>query len=226
VAELFVLLPSVFLGQEVWRPVADELRSGGAEVLVASPGTARPRSYAEALASYTHEVPWDRRVTLVAHSNAGNVIPGLIAARGVAAAIFVDAVLPVACGRQALAPPEFIRQLATRADGKGMLPVWTQWFDEEDVAGLFPDQCTRAAVETEQQRIPLSYLGDSFEVEREWARTPCAYLAFGDTYADEHHEAEARGWPVMRMAGEHLHMLIDPRAVADAISRLRADLRR
>jgi len=223
--ELFVLLPSVFLGQTVWRSVADELQDGGADVLVASAGTTPPRTYLEAVAAYSRDVPVDRRVILVAHSNAGNYIPGLVSARDVAASIFVDAVLPVESGRQALASREFVRQLESLADDAGNLPVWTQWFDEEDVAELFPDQSARAAVEAEQQRIPLTYLRDSFDVATGWARTPAAYLAFGDTYADEQREAAARGLPVVRMAGEHLHMLIDPRTVADAISRLRDDLR-
>ena len=45
--------------------------------------------------------------------------------------------------------------------------------------------------------------------------TPCAYLAFGETYSAEVTAARDRGWPVSRMAGGHLEMLVRPEAVAE-----------
>ena len=44
-----------------------------------------------------------------------------------------------------------------------------------------------------------------------WERLPAAYLAFGDTYADERAEAVRRGWPVETLPGLHLHQLVGSR---------------
>ena len=53
-----------------------------------------------------------------------------------------------------------------------------------------------------------------------------AYLAFGDGYAAEHAVATALGWATRVIDGEHLHMLVDPPAVAAVIARLAAGISR
>ena len=99
-------------------------------------------------------------------------------------------------------------------DNNGLLPPWTSWWDEADVAALFPDAETRARVELEQQRAPLSYFEGVLPVPQGWDERPGAYLAFGDTYAAERAEAARRGWPVSTLPAGHLHMLIDPKRIA------------
>lgn len=75
----------------------------------------------------------------------------------------------------------------------------------------------------EQQRVPFDYLAARVELPAAWDRLPAAYLAFGDTYAEELADARGRGWPVSVLAGGHLHMLRDPAAaVAGEIMRLAA----
>ena len=97
---------------------------------------------------------------LVAHSNAGLFIPVITAALPgqVRGCIFVDAALPPAAGAAPVAPPELLALLRDKASG-GLLPRWTDWWDEEEVAPLFPDQQTRQAVTEEQPRLPLSLRG-------------------------------------------------------------------
>jgi len=112
---------------------------------------------------------------------------------------------------------EFLRPLA---DSSGLLPGWTNWWDESDLEGLFPSALTRARVEDEQRRLPLTYFQETLPVPVGWADRPGAYLAFGDTYAVEREAARARGWPVTTLPGEHLHMLIAPEQVASAIEDL------
>jgi hypothetical protein len=73
--------------------------------------------------------------------------------------------------------------------------VWTEWWDE-DLAPLFPDTRTRELVERQQRRLPLAYFAGPLPLPRGWAERPAAYLAFGDTYADEVAFARDRGWPV------------------------------
>ena len=106
------------------------------------------------------------------------------------------------------------------ADEAGLLPPWTQWWPPEDTAQLFPDPATRASVEREQRRLPLSYFDGAVPSPAGWRDVPAGYLAFGDTYADERAFAERSGWAVETLPGEHLHMLVDPVSVADALTRL------
>ncbi len=157
----------------------------------------------------------DEPVVLVPHSNAGLLVPAIVEAlddqvRGV---VFVDAALP---GRGHYTTPDFLCALAV----DGLLPPWTSWWDEAEVAELFPDAATRAQVEAEQPRMPLSYFDHLPPAPDDWAGPPCAYLWFGPPYDEGAAQAVARGWPTERLPGRHLHMLVDPDAVAAAIGRL------
>jgi hypothetical protein len=158
-------------------------------------------------------------VVLIPHSNAGLFVPSLAAARRRAVGyVFADAGLPAAAAERApMVPRQFYDMLAAKADTDGMLPPWTQWWDGEDLSGLFPDAHTRAEVESQQQRLPLSYFGESVPVPAGWPERPGAYLAFGETYGPERAAAAARGWPVTTLPGEHLHMLVNPAEVAAAL---------
>ena len=98
-----------------------------------------------------------------------------------------------------------------------MLAPWTAWFDEVEVAPLFPDPTTRTHIEAKQPRLPIRFLLGQLEIEAGWNKTPSAYLAFGNTYAEEQRRAKAERWPVVALNGRHLHMLVDPERVASEI---------
>ena len=218
-----VLLPSPLLGPVVWAPVAARLRSRGHDVLVPAlpPVLATP---ADVLAGWLAEIPSDSDAVLVPHSNAGLYVAALAAARPVRALVFVDAGLPSRAPATPLAPPVFRAFLSGLADERGLLPPWTGWWEAADLASLFPDAATRAAVEREQRRLPLSYFEAQVASPAGWEALPAAYLAFGDTYAEERQAAERLGWPVETMAGEHLHPLVDPERVTTTLTRLMAAL--
>ena len=165
-------------------------------------------------------MPPGEPVVLVPHSNAGLYAAALAAARPVQAVVFVDAGLPSAAPATPTAPPGFRARLAGLAGDDGRLPPWTRWWPDQDLSQLFPDEDSRAAVEAEQRRLPLSYFDAEVPSPAGWERLPAAYLGFGETYADERTEAEARGWPVETLEGLHLHQLVDPGGVADALLRL------
>jgi pimeloyl-ACP methyl ester carboxylesterase len=163
-------------------------------------------------------LPEDQDLVLVPHSNAGLYAPAVAAERPVSAIVFVDASLPpLLAGVAPVVPAEFFEFLAARADGNEMLPPWTEWWEDEEVAALFPDGQTRNRVEREQTRLPLSYFRDSVLVPPGWDRCPCAYLAFGRTYEAQTTAARDLGWPVRVLPGEHLEMLVHPEVVAEAI---------
>ncbi|MFM6849138.1 MAG: hypothetical protein ACKOVB_08535 [Terrabacter sp.] len=219
---LLVLLPSPLLGPSVWAPVAERLSGAGWSAAVCR----QPRaitSAEHALAGFLEAVPTDRPVVLVPHSNAGLFVPAVAAQRDVVAAVFVDAALPsrvpsgTTDGETTLGPASFLGFLEGLADADGLLPPWTRWWDVADVDALFPDAGTRRRVEQEQRRLPLAYFRDTVAVPSGWTDSPNAYLAFGDTYADERRQAEQWGWPVTTMDGDHLHLLVSPAEVAAAL---------
>jgi hypothetical protein len=160
-------------------------------------------------------------VVLVAHSNAGLFVPVIVAAasRPVVGCLFVDATLPARQGPTPVVPPEALGFLRARAVD-GLLPPWTTWFDEAEVAPMLPDAEVRAAVEAEQPRLPLSYYEQQIPVPAGWDAQPCGYLLFGPQYEPVANEAAARGWTVERIPGRHLHQLVDPGGVAERIAEM------
>jgi hypothetical protein len=115
-----------------------------------------------------------------------------------------------------VAPPELLAPLRDQAPG-GLLPRWTDWWDEQEVAPLFPDQQTRRAVTEEPPRLPLSFYEASVPVPTGWDARPCAYLLFGPPYDELTTQARGRGWIVGHVPGGHLHQLVDPGGVARSL---------
>ncbi len=215
-----LLVPSPLVGPITWQPVADRLRGDGhAVAVVDTSGVQAPSDLVEAVVAATPDGP----VVLVPHSNAGLAAPVLGDRLDLEATVFVDAALPLGPGSTALAPDGLLDVLTGLADPNGTLPPWTRWWD--DLTGLFPDDATRAAVESAQPQLPLTYFTARLPVPDGWTERPAAYLAFGATYADELAFATGCGWPTRTLPGRHLHQLHDPSGVAAAITGLLADLR-
>ncbi|MBG6239800.1 hypothetical protein IWX78_002790 [Mycetocola sp. CAN_C7] len=214
-----VLLPSPLLGPAVWSAVGGRLIANGWDV-VSPPPFGRIDSPLDVLTTWLRALPPDRTYVLVPHSNAGLFIPALTERLRVSATVFVDAALPPATGFVPLAPPKLVRHLEHLADSTGLLPAWTDWWDESELTGLFPSVAVRSLVEAEQQRLPLSYFTGRMPVADGWDQVPSAYLAIGDTYAAERDGATERDWPVTTLPGGHLHMLTAPDDVASALEGL------
>jgi hypothetical protein len=220
---VFVLLASVFIGPAAWEPVAQALRLRGQEAIVSpSPDKRAPKTAAEAIRQYADPIPADRQVVLVAHSNAGNFVPSLVSEFGVAAIVFVDSLIPVEAGLQTVVPVDRVLDLERLANADGYLPIWSNWFDEDDVDQLFMDPATRVEIESCMPTIPASYLRSSIAVEAGWDSIRAGFLAFGETYAAEKERARQKGWPVVELEGQHLHILQAPDEVAEVICRLAA----
>jgi hypothetical protein len=223
-ATSLVFLPSPLLGPSVWRPVARILADQGWHTMVCEL-PAPVVTGDDVLDAFRAALPVDRDLVLVPHSNAGAYVPELSVNCPVLAAVFVDAVLPPPSGRIPLAPPALLDVLRERAHDDGLLPPWTEWWDETDVGALFPDAPSRAAVEREQQRIALTYFEGARAVPAGWDEDLGAYLAFGDRYATERDDAAQRGWPVrtLQQAG-HLHQLTAPDQVAETLGALLSEI--
>ena len=224
-APAFVLVHSMLLGPLSWAPVAAELAARGAVTTVPSLVDVTdpddppfwPR-VAGTVNEAVERLPPDQPILIVAHSNAGLLVPVLTRAarRPVAGCLFVDASLPARTGPSPAATPERLAHLRTLASD-GRLPPWTTWWGEDEVARLFPDPPTRSAVTAEQPRLPLSYYEQQIPVPPGWDDRPCGYLLFGPPYDLVAQDARQRGWDVEQIPGGHLHHLVDPDAVAARI---------
>jgi hypothetical protein len=228
VSPTLALLHSPLLGPALWGPVAELLQTRGFDVLAVPRPAVAPRTPAEVLDWLLRCLPPQHSYLLIPHSNAGLYVPLLAQERDVEGFVFADAILPPPAGLVPVAPPSLLEHLGALADPQGVLPPWTRWWDDADLAPLFPGPAVRAGVEREQHRLPLSYFQQSVAVPAGWSQRPGAYLGFGDTYREEREDAATRGWPVSRLDGEHLHPLVAPSAVADEIQalihRLRPDV--
>jgi pimeloyl-ACP methyl ester carboxylesterase len=226
---VFVLVHSPSVGPMTWSSVAAELRSDGNDVVVPSLLTvaaASPPFWPESVRCVRESLrgaPDGAPVTLVLHSNAGLLAPVLVEALGsrVEAIVFVDAGLPAREGPTPMAPADFLPFLRAKAENGVLLP-WTDWWDEADVAALFPDEHTRQEVSAEQPRLPLAYFESVIPHVAGWDERRCGYVVFNDAYREQALDAQARGWPVREVKGEHLHMLVDPVATAAAIKAVSA----
>ena len=89
---------------------------------------------------------------------------------------------------------------------------------------LVPDEVTRAALVRELPSLPLTYFEQTVPSPADWERVPSGYLLFSDAYRDAAAEARYRGWRVEEISGaQHLHTVVAPVAVTDALLRLAAD---
>ncbi|WP_233221816.1 alpha/beta hydrolase [Streptomyces carminius] len=168
-------------------------------------------------------VPADSPVALVAHSNAGLLLPVIRSGldHPVTGSIFVDAALPARTGSVPVAPPELLEFLRPMAVN-GRLPRWTDWWDEADTAPMFPDPVMRRTVVEEQPALPLSYYEQRVPVPSGWDDHPCSYLLFSSPYDGLAAEARERGWRVAHLPGTHLHQIVDPVGTAQRLIELAA----
>jgi hypothetical protein len=220
----YVLVHSLLLGPQTWAPVAARLTASGAATVVPSlldVADADPPfwpSVVNKVNSAVSQLPQGQPLFLVAHSNAGPFVPVIVdaAQHPVVGCLFVDARLPSRTGPTPAASPERLSFLRAKAT-EGRLPQWTTWWDEDEVALLFPDEQTRLKVSAEQPRLPLSYYEQQIPVPDGWDNRPSGYLLFGPPYDHMAQDARERGWDVEHVPGQHLHQLIDPDTVTARI---------
>ena len=216
-----ILIHSPFLGPMTWQSTASALAGKERRVQVPSllsVARSAPPYWPAGVDSIVQSAA-DEPVILVPHSNAGLYMPAVVDALGerVRGVVFIDAALP---GNGHYTTPDFLRRLAT-ADG--LLPPWTSWWDEDDVAELFPNAHVQADVEAEQPRMPLAYYDHLPPATPNWSAPRLGYIWFGPPYDKDAVQAANRGWPTVHLPGGHLHMLTDPYAVAAALLEIAGD---
>lgn len=161
-------------------------------------------------------------VLLVLHSNTGRFAPVLVqgSARPVAGVLFVDAALPAEPGPTPGVPADLLGVLEALADRDGRLPPWSQWRPASVIERMLPEAEVRQRVLADQPRLPLDFLREPVPTPPGWTAVARGYLRFSDAYAAEHERALGAGWPALHLPGGHLHQVVDPLAVFDAIREL------
>jgi hypothetical protein len=231
-ARVIVLVHAPVLGPGSWAGVAHELSRAGNRVVVPSlagfadggpPFT--PRLVSRVAGPVRCGDGDD--VVLVVHSGAGVFVPHLLSALGGgdATAVFADAALPRQADPGTVVDAGFLPYLRELAVG-GVVPPWPQWWPGEDLAPLFPDEAARHAVTSEARPLPFAFFEELVPVLPDgWPPCRAAYLAFSEPYRRQADEAAQARWPVRELPGGHLHMLVEPGAVAAAIMDLAGQAR-
>lgn len=222
---LFVLIHSPLVGPSTWSPVAERLTAADRDVVVPSllaVGEGGPPYWprvVEGVSAGLADADPSRPLVLVAHSNAGLFVPVLVRElnRPVARVVFADAAIPGNGESEPMVAEEFLSFLRGRVGPDRRLPRWTDWWGEQETAGLFPDRRSRKLITAEQPRLPLAYYLDRVPVPAGWAECPCAYMRFSPGCQKDADRARALGWPVVSLAGEHLHQIVDPDGVTSAL---------
>jgi hypothetical protein len=220
----YVLMRSPLVGPSTWAPVARRLPNAVVPSFLHL-AEAEPPFWplvADSVVAAVAALPAETEIVLVAHSNAGRFMPVVVDAidHVVKSCVFVDASLPAREGPTDAVAPALLEVVRQKAES-GRLPPWSQWWDEADIAPLFPDEDVMRVVGDEQPRLPLSFFEQYIPVPAGWDDRPCSYLMFG-TDGDDSKAADARerGWQIEHMRGLHLHQLVDPDAVAAMLRKL------
>ena len=219
----FVLTHSPLLGPLTWQAVRERLTARGHEALApAWPGlTAIDDGFYDRLAEgLARQAPPGDPVVLVLHSGAGARAPALAAqlTSPVAAAVFVDAILPHPGLAWLDTAPAALRADLHAGAQAGLSPSWDQWWPPGALERLVPAPALREALIAELEPLPLAY----FEAIAPDAdlRAPGAYLQLSGAYEDEAQRARRRGWPVRRLQLNHLSPLTAPEEVAVMVEAL------
>jgi hypothetical protein len=221
----FVLVHSPLIGPYSWMPVRNVLAALGHRVVVPSllPVLRRrsgfASSIAECVAYELQKTAIPGPLLLVGHSAAGAYLP-IIATQlqsGTCAYLFVDARLP----RDDASlldqdPPGMGEQLRQMAQG-GLLPPWSEWFDAELMKQAIPDDAVREYFLAELLPVPLALFEETLRIPTDWPDAPCGYIRLSEFYEALAEKASVRGWPVVEIDAEHLHLLTEPREVANLI---------
>lgn len=215
------LVHSPLLGPASWRGVAQVLASAGHVPLVAETTTTTT-------ADSDHVTPWVKEilgppppadrlpVIVVGHSAACPRMPLaaaelLAAGWNVTAFILVDGRFPD--GTAFTEHPRFGAMLDGMVRPDDYLPPWPRWWGSL-VEGLVIDEAARLQVFSEARPTPRAWFDQACPVPDLPARIGRGYLSFGPGYAESADRAEAAGWLVRRLSGDHLHQVVAPETVA------------
>ena len=187
------------------------------EILVIGPLATR-KGWRGVVDAVVTQVTGKDDAVFVAHSGAGTLLPTIVKQSEVqgSSMVFVDAVLPALDTDTPLMPVALLKHLSEIAED-GLLPPWSEWFGPDAMASLVPDPKMRELIEVELPRVPLRYFDDSVPPVRPWPSVRNGFVLLSDGYLDDADEAQHRGWPVVKLPGDHLDLVTKAPEVAQAV---------
>jgi hypothetical protein len=221
----FVFVHSPLVGVLTWSLVAEHVRQQGyaciLPVLTDHADSTEPfwKQHAEAVSQAVAHLPVDQRLTLVAHSGAGLLLPAIrrLIPNPIDAYLFVDAGIP----RDGLSRLDLIK-MESQEWGEAFhqellrgrqYPIWSI----DDLQEVLPNEALRQQMVAEIQPRTLNFFTEAIPVSRDWPDAPCAYIQLSEGYAFYTQQARASGWVVKEFQAGHFHMLVDAPAVAGAV---------
>jgi hypothetical protein len=174
-------------------------------------------------------LPTAKRLTLVGHSSASVLVAQLANLLDTEAIVFVDGLVPPASGPAGPVPARLLGMLDALCGADGTLPPWSDWWTNNplrDAVGVPLLQADELAYQQFRQSLPhmtRDWFNDVVELSP-WRHTPAGYLQLSSLYENSANEAEALGWPVVRLQGTHIHPTVAPNETASAIATLCAQL--
>jgi len=226
-----VLITGPMVGASSWAPTAAHLGAAGWRVhvpdVLAITGSLPP--WRMLAPHYARLLSLDGAPILVGHSMATVVAADLAGSAAACGLIFVDGEIPPASGP---VPPgrEAFRAFVSRLAGDdGWLPRWSHWWGGHPrrsftgIDELAGDARAYALFEQDQPRVPAAWFDDTIDLAP-WAHRPAGYIRTSGFYDHAADDAGARGWPVLRLPGTHLHPTLQPADMARAIAAIARDL--
>jgi hypothetical protein len=206
----------------MWMAVATALRAAGHGVAVPSLAGREAPYWPSHVARIVEAADdfGDGPVLLVAHSGAGPLLP--LAAQALedraAACIYADAMLPTnGASRLDTLPADLVRDAFGPA-ADGIWPAWGAAWPESVWERLIPDAAARRVFRGELAPTPVAIYAEPLPNAPD--RACSVYLQFSEGYDAEAEAAHAAGWEVHRLECGHLHMLVEPAAVAAKLAEL------
>lgn len=201
-----VLVTEPMVGASSWAPTAEPLRAAGWRVHIPdilSANGALPPWHALS-AHYAKLLSLDNPPILVGHSLATVVVADLAAHVAARALIMEDGEIPpaggpVPPGREAFRA--FVRGLA---GDDGWLPRWSDWWRDHPrrsltgIDELARDENAFVLFMNDQPRVPAAWFDDAIDLAP-WAHHPPGYIRTSGYYDQSAEDAEARGWPLLRL---------------------------
>lgn len=227
-----VLVTGPMVGASSWGPTAARLRASDrwrvhVPDILAARGALPP--WRDLAAAYAALLSLEGPPVLVGHSLATVVIVDLAARVGARGLIMVDGEIPPASGPVPPGRESFRAYVAALADDAGQLPRWSDWWRDyprrslTGIDGLALDGEAFAAFEQDQPRVAASWFNDTIDLTP-WVDTPTGYIQTSGFYDHAAEEAKARGWPLLRLRGTHLHPALQPDDTARAIAAIAGEL--
>jgi hypothetical protein len=195
------------------RPLAEALDALGWSTTVPDlrDGLSSPEAY---VAAAGHAV--DTVDVVIGHSGAGALLPAVAAKVTASTTVFIDALVPDAA-EVSMPSGRFIELLDSLPVTAGRLPPWHEWWPQETLAQLVPDESLRRLVVTEVRRVPRSFYDNPVPLPKRWWTRPAVFLQLSAAYDDDRSRAERWGWPTRRLDGHHLDLVSGPDAIATIV---------